>query len=536
MANVVTSKYKTDSVKLFIDSLSTNEYYLFVSSADRTTALNSSVSKTDFLERTIFGKEVEDVYYMIKNNVWQPGVVFDQYDDTADLSDKKFYAVVYPQSDDSGVYRVFKCIYNSNGSTTIAPPNFSTTSTDQVYQTGDGYIWKYMYSMTELEFEKYNALGYLPILPENVYTTTPVEESQIDQIFVENPFSNQGYDYINGTVDSLQEGAGNIEKVFIKPSADTPLEAFQNYYSNQSLFVTSGLGSTLYVIDTYLYDSNTGLGIVTLKNSPPLTNIITDPNVFFQIFPQIKIEGDGSGAEAIPVIVNSTIERIQMNKKGVGYTNAKATVVQPFGLDPLADDSTDETAVLRPILSPKGGHGTNTPEELKSSRCLLYTGISATDNLTIPTTNQFSKVGIVRNPEFSGDSANTAIDVFDNRIRLEVDTTAGLVVDGVLTQSTGGEKTFEGRIHEIAPNNVIYISEYNGPYQNYTGTDTPLNPDLPLIASQGQLVNINKENGEPQITYSSYVQKTGDVYYMNDFRPIERISDSQEQFKIILEF
>lgn len=550
MANIVASKYKSDSVNRFIDSFETSDYYIFVSSANRTTAENTLVSENDFLQRTIFGKKVENVHPMIRNYVWSPNLVFDQYDDNEDMTDKRFYTVVFPENSDTSDYRIYKCLSNANGATTISPPNYNPNTLNQIYPTGDGYVWKYMYSLNRIEFEKFNALGYIPVIPDEPETEDFVD-SEIDKIIVENVETNQGYDYILGEIDSVVEGPNNtIEKIFLRPGSQTPIESFQNYYSNQYLYITAQFGSDLFVIDSYLYDVNQGLGVVTLKENPTATAPVR-PGSAFRIFPQIEIKGDGSGAVAIPQMDGDRIVGIQMIQKGSGYNVVEANVVQPFGFNPNSENTTDVTAVLRPVMSPQGGHGSNIAEELLSRHCLVYAGITREDNEKLPTSNFFSKVGLVKDPEFFyDDTSNTAVsnteifetevvEIFDNRIKVEVESVNNIQIDTLITQVEDGEVVFEARVHDIEVANTVssvYLSEYNGPYQKYLTTDTPLRPDLPLVTPEGELVNINTINDEAIIEYSQYVQRSGEVYYMNDFTSIERTNNSTEQFKIVLEF
>ena len=168
MANIITRKFRSDSVNFFFDDLENNNYFFFGSSADRTTAVNSLVSTNDFLERTIFGKEItaeENFFYVIKNYPWQINEVYDQYDDAIDLSDKKYYAVVYPQNNDTGDYRIYKCLFNNYGAASLFPPTENENN-------GDGYIWKLMYILSESEFDKYNTLGYIPVTANTLIANT----------------------------------------------------------------------------------------------------------------------------------------------------------------------------------------------------------------------------------------------------------------------------------------------------------------------------------------------------------------------------
>lgn len=527
MANIITSKFRSDSVRFFLNDLENNDYFLFVSTADRATAVNSLFSTNDFLERTIFGKEInaeEDFFYIIKNYPWQSGLVYDQYDDIADLSDKKYYTVVYPEDNEEGEFRVYKCIFNNYGSVSLFPPNTNGNS-------GDNYVWQLMYTISELDFDKYNTLGYIPITADTLIANTSFETSPIDKIVVENNTENNGYEKIEASVDlgSVTTAFGNYDTIIIEAKEGYTLSQFPNYYTGKTLYAkNSSLNeSNTYIIDTYSYNIQKNQGILTLRGSPADDSIIQSGITDIEILPRIEIIGDGSGAKAVPEVIDGSITKIIMIDSGSGYTRATARVVDPFGFNPAADNSLDVKAILRPVLSPRGGHGSNIVDELSCRHCMIYAEITELDNISIPTTNNFSKVGIVKNPQFT---SNTTI--FDNRIQIETANTFSLSVNDQVTQrDTNNETIFSARVHEITANtNTIYLSEYHGPYQDQANASFSIDESLPIRNPRGDRIEINT------ITYPPYEPKTGNVYYMNDFLPIERTEDSRELFKIIIEF
>ena len=298
-------------------------------------------------------------------------------------------------------------------------------------------------------------------------------------------------------------------------------------------------------MDTYEYVSPTRAKI-TLKEGVPIDGVLAESSSF-QILPRIKILGDGNGAKAIPRVSSSdgNIYKIIVINKGSGYTRATATIPDPFGFDPNTLSSLDERIVLRPIISPPGGHGNNIANELSSKHALIYNGISEFDNDIIPTVNVFGSIGIVKDPEFK--TANTTPDIFNNTIEVLLDGHS-LELDELVTQIETdpnsefyNEITFSGRVNEIS-GNTIKICEYMGPYPNglntantsYDFSDISINSELPLYSSRDEILVIN--TAEDAIKPSNYVQRSGKVYYMNTFSPITRTEASREQIKVIIEF
>jgi len=558
MAETLTTVLKTDTVRMFFDDLQENQYYVFVSSVSTQSTdvdvVNSVQSKNEFLDKVLFGKKIlnTDCKFMVKYYPWQAGQIFTQYDDRVDLASEKFYAVVGPNINDTGDYRVYKCLYNNEGAGVETAPNFNATTVDQIYRTADGYIWKYMYKLTQAEFEAYNAVGYIPVVDDltvapfdfdanTAPNTAPLPTttgSTIDQIFVENASSNSGYPRATGT---LQARPGNDGTIVIQGSLQYPLNEITNYYSGMSVTITDSQGRTrLYTCSTYTYDTDAGTATIQLSaGDDPLSDGVNN-GAAFEIVPRIDIVGNGSGAKAIPVVDDdSRITSVLVLEKGSGYHTVQASVVDPgFDFNPDDPNSIDLRATIRPIMSPKGGHNTDRIEELACRHILLYGYITENDNNRIGATNTYSHLGIVKAPEWQ--EANTALhnpDVFDNRIAIVTDDYASVTVDSVLIQTdSNNNTTFSAKVHQIDPSaNTIYLYNYNTIYTSTANNDVALDYSSNLITDSNVQIRINTPVAN-NVIESPYTQRSGLVYFMEDFAPLERTQNSREEYKLLLEF
>lgn len=555
MAEILSNSFKTDVTRLFIDDLANNDYYVFVSGIDTFSPEDAQVSKTQFLERTLFGKKIlqNDIHFMIKYYPWQVGQVYVEYDDTVNLADQRFYAVVGPNDNDTGDYRVFKCLNNNNGATATTPPNYDVTNTNQIYITADGYVWKYMYVISTLEFDAYNAIGYVPITPTpSPNNPVPSTLSTVSDIIVTNPNDNFGYEEYTGGVISSPGVDGNI---IVTPFTNSPdWSQITNYFTGQYMYTTNpGNGvSRLFEITYYSFTEasgnatiRVGAELLTGVATPDLAGVASNAN--FKIFPKLEIVGDGTGAIAIPKIVNNRITSVTVLDEGNGYTSVNASVIDPGSNQFLPEDetTTDVRALIRPRLSPPGGHGFSLLDELRCKHFSFYGYITADDNTQIGDVNTYGAVGIVRSPDFDTDYTGN---VFDNRIAVVTDEYNKLTANGTIIQVDSNNNTvFSGKVHEIDTTaNTVYIAEYLGPYSNNPSTgstlhndattnDVPLDLTLPFRNETGQTININSPIAS-NVTLSNYLQKTGEVYFMENFFPLARTDLSREEFKFVLEF
>lgn len=107
----------------------------------------------------------------------------------------------------------------------------------------------------------------------------------------------------------------------------------------------------------------------------------------------ITIEGDGTGATAEAVIDTATgrITKINILNPGQNYTFATVTVTgNGFG------------AKLRAIMSPYGGHGKNSPDELFARTIMFYSNVSTDLNQGLVVNNDYRQLGIIKNPRIYG--------------------------------------------------------------------------------------------------------------------------------------
>ena len=171
---------------------------------------------------------------------------------------------------------------------------------------------------------------------------------------------------------------------------------------------------------------------------------------------------------------------------------------------------------------------------------MLYGYITEADNNQVGKSNTYSAVGLLKNPTFTPDPANTQITdsptIFDNRIEVITNDYGKVVVNSIVKQVDVDNNTvFEGRVHEIkASSNSVFLCSYMGPYVNAANNDIALDTTKDLINSTGQRLKINTPVAN-NIIESRYTQRSGTVYFMEDFVPLTRTETSREEYKLVLE-
>ena len=433
--SLVTSNFNVINAQLFVDSIyneDSSPYYMFVgkhtpypNSDGAITVPNNSVMSTtiDIYNNMIFAKRIEasDIVHMIPKHLWVSNTVYDEYSHVdGDLINKSFYVVV----DDSTEYNVYKCLNNNNGSPTgISPPARVGSSADlDPIITDDDYVWKYMYTINKTQWEKFSTQIYMPVIANTEVIENAVPGT-IDVIKVID--GGAGYDhYITNAVFKLGDIAvGGINTIFGAPEDASPIDDF---YQGCVLKITSGVGAEEYRKIINYEGAGTQKKFIL---DSPFTNLPSE-NDTYEVYPYVFVWGDGSesiSAEGRALIdpVSNSIYTVEVLNPGKGYRSAQSYAGEfpstfPITIDSIyipvpevvSQDIEFERAVLQPIISPVGGHGSDPWGELLASRVCVSVKFDQSENGVFPIDNDFRQVGIIKDPRFT----NVTVNFQDNSV------------------------------------------------------------------------------------------------------------------------
>ena len=382
----------------FIESVSESSnslYYVFTGEtlpfADDTVPpvpTNSTFGvHNDVYDNLLFGKKItsDDVKHMIRRINWQSGNTYSAYSYTStSQATDNFYAI----SEESGNYAVFKCLDNNGGAAANDQPLFSETSaSDEFYQTNDKYVWKFMYNISAADWSKFATNDFAPVIPDANVSANAVSGS-IESIIINSGGANYNA-HANGTFKEISV-AGNTLIHGLESSSVT-LSANTDFYKNSVIYVRSGTGAgQARKISEYIV---TGSERRVLLTSAFTT--LPDTSSVFEIAPAITVKGDGDNAVAVATIDTSanSISTVEIVNRGSGYSFADVII--------SSNGDSITAANLTPSLSPPGGHGSDAINELYASRAGISVTYANNESNTIPTTNDYRSVGIIKDPLFA---------------------------------------------------------------------------------------------------------------------------------------
>lgn len=398
MTSIVTNDSRNNLIDLLNSDIKTsNSYYFFIGdcvSQNSPTILLDYPKDTliDCYHNMIMGKRItaNNTMPVIRNIPYTSNKVYELYDDSDKFLQEKDYYVIVDENAYSHVYKVLDNNFNSNST---VQPTFSdiTGANTNFYRTSDGYLWKYMYSVSDSDVTKFGTTDFFPVSSNTTVLNSAIPGA-IDFIEV----NKQGSGYNNYLYDTFA-GAdiainGNTQVYAITNSVSSSLNGF---YTDSLIYLSEGTGQGQYrtIIDYFL--SNSGRYIVldsAFKIKP--TN-----GTKYQITPKVNIYGSGSQTinAAARALINAyssnSVYRVELLERGENYTYITANVTAANVVSVI------EKSELRPIYSPSKGHGYDPVKELNCNHLCINTTLNS-NTITINTAS-FAQIGILKTPKFN---------------------------------------------------------------------------------------------------------------------------------------
>ena len=475
MAAIVTNKFRLNNAEQFYESFSeaSTSFYLFVgrpqpwtsttpfgggSDSAPPTPLDNVDDEFMYFRDMLAAKRIAaaDIQYAIPRHNWTSGTTYDyyrgdygaQWSSTATdivktvnngtnlwASTTLFYVL-------SSQNNVYKCMRNSPGAPTVgggsavASTVEPTGTSNSELTTADGYVWKYMYTLTTTQITDFLTADFMPVT-----TNSTVSAAAVNGAVRHYRIMRGGAGYTNGT------------------------------YATQTL------------------------------------------------------RGDGSSATFTVIVSGGAVTSVAAVAAGQNYTFADCNI------DAISGIGTPSTsAIVTPIIGPKGGHGYDAVSELGGFYVMTNTTISGTEGGGDFVVDQdFRRVGINLNPYNYGTTTIATASTLNALKSMTFSGTPGtFLVDENITGGTSGAK---GKV--VSWDATTKILKYI--QTQWTGVATT--GDLTAFATSEVVTSDSSATGtiasltNPEIEYSS-----GKTIYAEDRAPISRATDQTENIKLIVEF
>lgn len=513
MAAIITDQFRILNANNFIDSIenSSNSYYAFLGLPNPTVGFGgttewdsntpSPVDNFNYIshyhDTMMFGKKItsSNARRVIKRIDWSSNTKYEMYrhdysigkpspiTNSSRLYDTNYYVM---NSD----YRIYICIDNGSsgintfGNSSQDEPTFTNTNPTVAGLSGDGYVWKYLFTVSPSDIIKFDSTQYITV-PNNWDTSTDSaisnirdygdstsNNNQIQKVYIDNA----GSGYSSGEVDILGDGTGGRVQITTNSSGEII----------STNVITGGKG--------YTY------GIVDLGAHQPSGNI-------------------ANPARLIPIIPPS---------KGHGYDIYKELGTDKVLVYARFDDSTKDFptdtafAQVGIVKNPTtyGSISTFTDNQFSSLYAIKF--LSSEDQ-TLLYGNEIAQsitgVGTAKGYVASYDVETKVLKYFRSR---------SLYYDNKYDQTDYDTVSSDGKVIDFSSTGGNII----GP--SFTGSiDTNFNVGIATVGNKNVNLGVIFTGGlaSPEINKGS-----GDIIYIDNRPLVERNPRQKEDVKIILEF
>lgn len=414
-------------------------------------------------------------------------------------------------------YHVFKCLGNAGGAKSTVKP-VKPLSAPFIYEGADGYQWKYMFTVSGFEIERYLTDEWMPL------KTLAADDGSDQWLVQQNATSTAGRVQ---SVRLISGGSGYFDVQDADPdNPDTQLvvsatattvtlslaaSVVNNAYTDCTIWIVNGTGAgQTRRISTYV--GATREATVT----DPWT-IEPDATSEYQVLPSLDITGDGTGLLLKPVVVAGVITRVIVVDTGQDYRSVAVAIAGASG----------SGAEIVANLSPRQGHGADALEELGGSFVMLSVELEFDEGAgDFPVTNDYRVMGLLKDVLDLSSSIATA-DTLIAAKKIEHSGTVGAFIsDEVITGGTSGAQAF-----------IIQPEDLGGGDGTITFAQTE-DTGFTAFAAGETITGANSgASAVIDTIVPEEVQKhTGDLLYFEQRRPIMRAPDQKETIKLVSEF
>lgn len=423
---------------------------------------------------------------------WTANTVYNTY-----LSNTNFYVL---NSKD----QVFKCLNNNNGANSTDEPELtlSTTSLEEPYlQTSDGYKWKYMYTLTSVQKQKFFNDDWMPVVT-NKFVSASAQPGSIDIVNI----TNSGNNYVSGTLQDIitvtGDGTGAVLKANVS-ALSIALTGTANI-SNTTTVVTGNntLFSTEITVGQIINFGSESKQIVKIDSATSL-----NVNSVF-LTTQSNVSVSKTGGRVVDIVIQ---------ERGEGYTYANLAFQDVAG-------GTGSGAAATVSIAPHDGHGYDAVSELNADTIMFNVEFDRDESDMIPVDNDFRQIVLLHNPYTFGTKTLATSNKYTLYTKIAVSPGIGdFNNDEVIYQGESlATSTFQGSVISFDDvENELYLNNVKGTIN--------INESV-FGANSGAIRVVNSVTNPTLDLYS------GKVLYINNRLPITRDASQKERIRFILSF
>ena len=532
MAAIITSNFRTVNASHFKEQIEGSSVYVAIGKSDVWSLTTSDTTDTtpfvpaDNLDQLgearanlVAMKKIvpADIAHVVPRHTWTSGSSYFAWDsDDASIFDKAFYVV-------TAEFKVYKCIKAGGGASSIQPTQTLTAPTAE----SDGYTWKYMYTISVADAEKFLTNSYMPVKTVSLSATAivAVSSTTVTIILTETvPGISVGMTVTGTGVGSSKTVSainGSVLTLSGAPaSAVSGILTFAYAADSAAEAVLSEADYAQYLNQKASRDSATAAGIERIEVTDGGTGYSAATNV------AVAVTGDGTGATVTTTsgitVAGNKVTAITIANKGTNYRVVDLVISGGAGSD----------ATARAVISPKAGHGVDPVSELGGFFVALNTKLDGNDGGDITVGNDFRQITLFNEPKAYNATPLAGLiataDTLKATSYLDFNssaTVANYTVDELIV-GAGGAQAYV--VEKDTSNGFLRYHQ-----NSKTGYKAFVNGEVVTgqTSSQADTLETSNAVGNPEVDRAS-----GEILFLENRNPISRTTTQIEDIKVIIEF
>jgi hypothetical protein len=269
---ILTNTFKRDTIGFIKDDFdnNSNHYHIGIGRSEEWNSTDTLIpaENTDYEER-LFRNSLQsvkkvadtDATFVIERYNWTSGAKYSAYSDKQAVLPNNPYYVMNDQND------VFVCVQNNKIDGDIqnstVQPTLPSSNPYNIFETSDGYAWRFLYSISAADVSKFVAANFLPVkLVGTAGNATETQQKAAQDAAVSGQIL--GYEVVSGgvgysgtvTLTVEGDGSGAVATATLSGGAISKVEVTNigtpanlgTGYTNATVKITGGTPSTDAVI------------------------------------------------------------------------------------------------------------------------------------------------------------------------------------------------------------------------------------------------------------------------------------------------
>lgn len=373
MSAIITDQLRILNAKNFVSSATTSNdsYYVFIGLPNATqydenwdknppSPRDCFDDENDYWDTIIALKKIKsgDVSQVVRKISWQSGITYDMYrhkisrdnlslpSQATNLYSANYYVV-------NSEYKVYICIHNGadpenpEGRPSLDEPTFIDLEPRAAGTSGDGYLWKYLYTISPNDIIKFDGINYIPVPKDwgsdsntSIIKNNAETSTQIKNIIIRDRGDNLGSPGIYSNVPIKGDGTGAEATIIINDN-----------FQVESITVSNG-GSGYTYASVDIGDSD--ISTTEVGFSSPIFEVVIPPlgghgyDIYrelgaYNVLVYSRVEND---LENPDFIVGNQVARFGIVKNPLGYeseeilTDDKVSAIYAIKLSGNFQDAT----------------------------------------------------------------------------------------------------------------------------------------------------------------------------------------------------